>query len=79
VLASGPETERLQAHDRSGVLGFNWGIDPASPERVRQAQAGMEHHPALVGHDALADSVVDGRIVYHFYATDAWTVLDVPE
>jgi len=79
VLASGPETERLQAHDRSGVLGFNWGIDPASPERVRQAQAGMEHHPALVTHDALADSVVDGRIVYHFYATDAWTVLDMPE
>jgi hypothetical protein len=79
VLASGPETERLQAHDRSGVLGFNWGIDPASPERVRQAQAGMAHRPALLGHDAVADSIVDGRIVYHFYARDAWTVLDVPE
>ena len=34
TLASAPETERLQAHDPSGVLGFNWGIDPASPEQV---------------------------------------------
>ena len=38
VLASAPETERLQAHDPSGVLGFNWGIDPATPERVHEAQ-----------------------------------------
>jgi hypothetical protein len=24
---------RLQAHGATNVLGFNWGIDPASPER----------------------------------------------
>src|ERR1019366_6941480 len=24
ILASSPETQRLQAHDPSGVLGFNW-------------------------------------------------------
>jgi hypothetical protein len=40
VLVSAPETERLQAHDASGALGFNWGIDPASPEQVHEAQAG---------------------------------------
>jgi len=26
-------------HDPSGVLGFNWGIDPASPDQVRQARS----------------------------------------
>jgi hypothetical protein len=79
VLAVAPETERLQAHDTSGVLGFNWGIDPASPEQIRTAQTGMEHRPARLDHDALADSVVEGRTVYHFYLKNAWIVLEMPE
>ncbi len=79
TVASAAETERLQAHDSSGVLGFNWGIDPASPAQIRQAQAGMERRPPLMDHDALADSIVDRRTVYRFYARSAWTVLDVPE
>src|SRR5450631_3989305 len=36
VLASTQETKRLQAHDLTGVLGFNWGIDPASPRRIKE-------------------------------------------
>jgi hypothetical protein len=79
VLASAPETERLQAHDRSGVLGFNWGIDPASPEQIREAQAGLLHRPALADHDALADSLLDHRTVYHFFSKNAWIVLEMPE
>jgi hypothetical protein len=79
VLATAPETGRLQAHDPSGVLGFNWGIDPASPEQIRTAQIGLPHRPARLDHDALADSVVEGRIVYHFYLRSAWTVLEMPE
>jgi hypothetical protein len=79
VLASALETERLQAHDPSGVLGFNWGIDPASPGQIREAQTGMEHRPPWLDHDALADSVVEHRTVYHFYAKKAWTVLNMPE
>jgi hypothetical protein len=79
VLASAPETERLQAHDPSGVLGFNWGIDPASPEQVREAQAGMEHRPPLLDHDALADTLVDHHTVYHFYMRSAWIVLAVQD
>ncbi len=79
VLAAAPETERLQAHGPTGVLGFNWGIDPASPEQVRQAQAGLEHRPPALDHDALADSVVEGRTVYHFFSNSAWTVLEMPD
>jgi hypothetical protein len=78
VLSSARETERLQAYDATGSLGFNWGIDPASPEQVHQAQSGLEHRPARVDHDALADSVVDGRTVYHFYLKGAWIKLDMP-
>jgi hypothetical protein len=77
VLASAPESERLQAHDSSGVLGFNWGIDPASPQRVHEAQIGMEHRPARVDHDALADSVVEHSTIYHFYVKPAWTLLEM--
>jgi hypothetical protein len=79
VLAAAPETERLQAHDPSGVLGFNWGIDPASPEQIRTAQIGLLHHLALVDHDALADTLIDHRTVYHFYLKNAWIVLEMPE
>ncbi len=78
VIASAPETVRLQVHDATGVLGFNWGIDPASPQRIHDAQIGMEHRPPLMDHDALADSVVDQRTIYHFYAKNAWTLVELP-
>ena len=61
VLATAPETERLQSHGSSNVLGFNWAIDPASPEDVHEAQLGMRHPPPRLDHDAIADSVIDGR------------------
>ena len=78
VLASARETERLQLHDGSGVLGFDWGIDPASPEQVHEAQASMAPRPPLLDHDAVADSIVDHRAVYHFYAKGSWTVVEMP-
>jgi hypothetical protein len=79
VLASIPEVQRLQAHDPSGVLGFNWGIDPATPRQVHDAQVGLAHAPARVDHDALADSIVDRRTVYHFYTKLSWTLLEMPD
>jgi hypothetical protein len=39
----------------------------------------MERRPPSVDHDAVADSVIDRRTIYHFYSGSAWTVLDVPE
>jgi hypothetical protein len=79
VLATIKEIERLQPHDPTGVLGFNWGIDPASPTRIHEAQSAMEHHPPRLDHDALADSTVDHRTVYHFYTKSAWTLVEMPE
>ena len=79
VLSAAPETERLQAHDASGVLGFNWGIDPATPEQIRTAQIGLLHRPAPVDHDVLADTLIDHRTVYHFYLKSAWIVLEMPD
>ncbi len=79
VLATAPETERLQAHGSDGVLGFDWGIDPASPEQVREAQAGMRHLPPKLDHDALADSIIDQTTVYHYFAENAWTIVATQE
>jgi hypothetical protein len=79
ILASAPETERLQRHDASQVLGFNWGIDPATPAQIHEAQVGMNHHPPALDHDALADSVIDHRTVYHLYTKGGWTLVDLPE
>jgi hypothetical protein len=79
TLASAPETARLQTHDLSGVLGFNWGIDPASPQDVHDAQLGMRRPPPRIDHDALADTLVDRRTVYHFYLKSAWIVLEMQD
>ena len=79
VLASAPETQRLQVHGASGILGFNCGIDPASPNQVHQAQSGLAHRPAWVDHDAISDSVIDHRSIYHFYEKNAWTLLEMPQ
>jgi hypothetical protein len=79
TLASAPETERLQTHGSSGVLGFNWAIDPATPQDVHEAQLGMRHPPPHLDHDALADSVVDRRTDYHFYLSNSWTLIDTQD
>jgi hypothetical protein len=79
VLASAPETDRLQAHGFTNVLGFNWGIDPASPETVHEAQLGMRHPPPRPDHDALADSIIDQKTIYRIYARGVWTVIDTQD
>jgi hypothetical protein len=77
ILAAASETDRLQAHDPSGDLGFNWAIDPASPSRIHDAQAGMAHHPPAPDHDCLADTTVDHQTVYHLYRNGAWEKVDL--
>lgn len=79
VLSSAPETKRLQRHDSTGVLGFNWAIDPASPETVHHAQISMERKPPPLDHDAVADSVVDHGTVYRIYIQHAWTVVETKD
>jgi hypothetical protein len=78
TLASAPETERLQASHSGEALGFDWGIDAATPGQVHDAQAGLEPRPPLLDHDALADSILNRSTVYHFYAHSAWTLVDLP-
>ena len=79
TVASAQELERIQRHDSTGVYGFDWGIDSASPKQVREAQSGLEHHPPAVDHDALADTVLNQNTIYRFYAHEKWTKLDVAE
>jgi hypothetical protein len=77
VLATAAKTDRLQPHDATGELGFNWGIDPANPKRIHEAQVGMLHRPPPPDHDCVADSTVDQKTVYHLYQDGAWRKVDV--
>ena len=77
VLAAAAETDRLQAHDPTGELGFNWGIDPASPKLIHDAQAGMAHRPPPLDHDCLADTTLDRQTIYHLYRNGVWEKIDV--
>jgi hypothetical protein len=78
VLARVLETERLQRHDSSGVMGFAWVLDQASPDAVHQAQSGMDRKPPRPDHDALADVIIDRKTVYRFFSKGKWTLLDMP-
>ena len=78
VLKTAIETTRLQAHDASGVLGFDWGIDAATPGQVHDAQSGLDPRPVAPDHDALADSVINSWTIYRLYRNNAWAVLEMP-
>ena len=76
ILAGALETKRLQPHDSSGDLGFNWAIDAATPGQVHQIQIGMEPRPPRLDHDCIADSVIEHRTVYHFFSKSGWTLVE---
>jgi hypothetical protein len=79
TLATAAEIQRVQAHYGNPVLGFDWGIDPASPDRVHEAQMGLNPRPRPLEHDALADSVVDRSTLYHYYEHGKWRLVDLPQ
>jgi hypothetical protein len=79
ILASAAETSRLELNNASGRLEFDWGIDVATPELVHEAQTQMRRRPAKADHDAIADSIIDGPIVYRFYAGNAWTTVETSD
>lgn len=76
VLGMAEEKQRLQRHDSSGILGFNWAIEPASPEAVHDAQSAMRKRPPLPDHDALADITLDRTTIYHFFKKGSWTAVE---
>jgi hypothetical protein len=78
VLAEAQELSRLRPIGVGIQYGFNWGIDPATPEQVHQAQAGLLPRPAWLDHDALADISLEGRTTYHFFTRGAWTSFALP-
>lgn len=79
VLGMADEKERLQRHESSGVLGFNWAIEPASPQTVHEAQSAMEKRPPRPDHDALADITLDRTTLYRFFKKGSWTVIDTSD
>ncbi len=78
-LAEWPEQSRLQRHDPSGVLGFNWGIDAATPEQFHDAFTAQDNPPPTPDHDAVADSVIDQKTIYHLYQQGKWKQYEADE
>jgi hypothetical protein len=73
-----PEIDRLRGQ-RDGTMGFDWGIDVATPTQVHDAQAGLTPRPAWIDHDALADEIVGKLTQYRYYEKRGWTQLDTPD
>jgi hypothetical protein len=79
VLATVPEIDRLQDYSSTHVLGFNWGIDAASPAVIHDAQIGLSPRPPRPDHDSLADAIVDRTTVYHYFKNGSWSLVDLPD
>ena len=79
VLASAAETARLQWNGASGKMEFDWGIDTATPESVREAQTDMRRRPPKPDHDAIASSIINGETTYRFYTGSTWKFLDTSD
>jgi hypothetical protein len=79
ALATAPETQCLDVHDSTGVLGFSWGIDTASPQLVHDAQIGLSPRPPRLDHDVIADSIIDRKTIYRYFANGSWTLVDMPQ
>ena len=47
--------------------------------RCTRRRSACAIRPPRLDHDALADSVLDHRTVYHFYSRDKWTLIDMPD
>ena len=52
---------------------------PLRRSRSARRRPVWTHHPPLLDHDALAETVLNQKTVYHFYARSAWTVVDTTE
>jgi hypothetical protein len=78
ILDEADEKSLLQPHDLTGILGFNWGIDAATPAAVHQAQAALDHRPTPPTHDSVALSWLEHRTTYRLYEKGHWTELEMP-
>lgn len=78
-LAHYAEAERMVINPAGGQPGFGWGIDPATPARIRDAQAGLLHRPPPSDHDALVDALVDRPRRFHYFSAGFWRTLDTSE
>ncbi len=76
VLNVFEETSRLQQDDATGDLGFDWGIDSATPKQVHEGTAGSRAGSAALDHDCIADSVIDRAPAYRCLQAGKWITLD---
>ncbi len=72
VLEVAAETSRLQRDEATGELGFDWGIDTATPKQIRDGEAGMTKRPSAPEHDCIADSVLDRAPTYRCLQAGKW-------
>jgi hypothetical protein len=78
ILDEADEKSLLQPHDLTGILGFNWGIDAATPAAVHDAQAALDHRPIQPTHDSVVLSRLEHRTTYRLYEKGHWTELEMP-
>ena len=78
-VTGAPELSFLRPLTSQKELGFALAIDPASPDRVHEAQLGITPRPPRPDHDAIAESALEGSIVYRYFSNGSWTQLPLPE
>lgn len=70
-LASYKDTNRLAPTNENGYLGYAWGLDTASPTRLRQFAPGQRFD-----HDGIEASIIEHSSVLHFYRDGQWITIE---
>ena len=78
-VTGAPERDFLRPLPSQKELSFGIAIDPATPDRVHEAQLGLTPRPSRPDHDAIAESSLDGPTVYRYFSNGSWTKLPLPE
>lgn len=76
TLNSAMEISRLQQDDATGELGFDWGIDTATPKQVHDGEAGTRKRSGAPDHDCIADSVIGHAPIYRCLQAGKWITFE---
>lgn len=70
-LGSYKDVDRLAPTTEGARLGYAWGLDAASPARLRQFAPGQNFE-----HDGIEASMIEYSSILHFYRNGQWTTIE---
>jgi len=76
-IAAQADTDTADPHNETNLLGYARGIDPASPDSIRQIIVNRQYGP--FDHDGIKDAHIEKSSVIHYFKNGTWMTLSGSE